>query len=135
MMDAALAVQIALFQRLAHDQGLTVALGVGRVFDHTPQSQAFPYLSFAQMQVRPFSASDFEGAEHSISLEAFSDAKGRKRLLNILSAVETALQSPLSLDDHLLISLTIESIALDRAEDGRSYQASVQLKLLTEPNS
>ena len=135
MMNAHLALQKALYAALLNDSGVSAALGGAYVFDHTPHSQPFPYITFADVELRPFAAQDLAGTEHALTLEAFSDAKSKKQVLAILSAVEAALEGAIALEGHELVALRTNRITLNRSEDGRIYEARLRLTARTEPLS
>ena len=132
MINASLSLQRALYAALIADADVLAALGGAKVFDHAPHNTAFPYITFSSVEARAWNTADTEGAQHSITLEAWSDGKGRRQVLAILSAVEKALVSPIAPDGHTLVLLQSERLSARRSADGRTYQASLVLKALTE---
>ena len=134
MPSASWALQQAVFAALAEDAALLALLGGPRIYDDVPQGTAFPYVTFALSQVRDWSTSTEAGAEHTLTLHVWSQAKGRKETHEIMSALGSALhEQPLSLTGHRLINLRLEQSDARRETDGETYHGIVRFRAVTEP--
>jgi hypothetical protein len=135
-MNASLDLQIALKTHLLSSAPVSFALGEGAVFDHVPQDTPFPYLCFGDIETRDWSTQVTRGHEHTIDLHAWSDHKGRREALDIIAAVDEALdQASLILVDHSLISLkTLFSTVLHEVNKSL-YHGIIRLRAVTQQNS
>lgn len=104
MVAAGWAVQRALYETLAAHPPLMAA--VTGIFDYVPQWQKLPYVTVGEAVETDWSAKDFEGREHRISVHAWSDHAGMAEAKAILGLVDEALEHmPAMLDGHRLVSL------------------------------
>jgi hypothetical protein len=134
MPSAAWSLQKAVFAALAADAPLIALLGAARIYDDVPQAADFPYLTFGQSTARDWSTASEDGSEHTITLNVWSQAKGRNEVHEIMAAARTALHgAPLTLDGHRLINLRHESSEARRAPDGETYQGIARFRAVTEP--
>lgn len=62
-----------------------------RVFDHTPQDSAFPYLVIGEATTAPFDVKDADGQDNFFMVHTWSRYRGTKELKEIMAAVITAL--------------------------------------------
>ena len=109
MPSAAWSLQKAVFAALAADAPLIALLGAARIYDDVPQSADFPYLTFGQSTARDWSTASEDGSEHTITLNVWSQAKGRNEVHEIMAAARSALHGqPLTLEGHRLINLRHE---------------------------
>jgi len=82
---------------------------------------------------QPAPASE-DGCEHTITLNVWSQAKGRNEVHDIMAAARTALHGqPLTLDGHRLINLRHETSEARRASDGETYHGIARFRAVTEP--
>lgn len=134
-MNATLDLQTALRSRLLSSPGVTFVLGPDAVFDEVPQGTPFPYLYMGDIETRDWSTQTRRGHEHTIGLHIWSDYHGRKEALNIIEAVDAALDgAALPLADHSLISMkTLFWTVLQELNKGL-YHGIVRLRAVTEPN-
>jgi hypothetical protein len=134
MPSAAWSLQKAVFAALAADAPLIALIGDARIYDDVPQSSDFPYLTFGQSTARDWSTATDDGSEHTITLNVWSQAKGRNEVHEIMAAARAALQGqPLTLDGHRLINLRHESSKARRAPDGDTYHGIARFRAVTEP--
>ena len=134
MPSAAWSLQKAVFAALTADAPLVALLGVARIYDDVPQSSNFPYLTFGQSTARDWSTASEDGSEHTITLNVWSQAKGRNEVHEIMSAARAVLHGqPLTLDGHRLINLRHESSEARRASDGETYHGVSRFRAVTEP--
>ena len=134
MPSAAWSLQKAVFAALASNAPLIALLGAARIYDDVPQSSDFPYLAFGQATTRDWSTASDDGSEHVITLNVWSQAKGRSQVHEIMAAARIALHGqPLTLDGHRLINLRHESSEARRASDGETYHGIARFRAVTEP--
>lgn len=76
--------QVALLTRLKATVGVPV-------FDYVPQEAVMPYVTIGEYTGVPFDAKDFEGLEPTVTLHAWSEAKGKAEAMKLLSKVEEAI--------------------------------------------
>ncbi|HEY7764443.1 MAG TPA: DUF3168 domain-containing protein [Aestuariivirgaceae bacterium] len=135
-MNATLDLQTALRKHLLSSADVTLVLGAHAVFDEVPQGTPFPYLYMGDIETRDWSTQTKRGHEHSVGIHVWSDYCGRKQALNIIEAVDTALEdAALPLADHTLISLkTLFWTVLHELNRGL-YHGIMRLRVVTESNS
>ena len=135
-MNATLDLQTALRTHLLSAPEVTFVLGPDAVFDEVPQGTPFPYLFMGDIETRDWSTQTKRGYEHTVGLHIWSDYRGRKQALNIIEAVDTALDGAvLPLVDHRLISLrTLFWTVLQELNKGL-YHGVMRLRVVTESKS
>jgi len=134
MPSATWSLQKAVFAALTADAPLLALLGAARIYDDVPQSSDFPYLTLGQSVARDWSTASEDGCEHTITLNVWSQAKGRNEVHEIMAAARTALHGqPLTLDGHRLINLRHETSEARRASDGDTYHGIARFRAVTEP--
>lgn len=133
MNSAALALRTAIVARITGDTDITAALGGARIYDDVPSRSEFPYLVFAQSTANDWSTGTDTGCEHTITLHAWSRARGRMETDVIIAAVADALHDqPLVLDGHRLINLRHEFSDTRRDGDGETFHGIVRFRAVTE---
>jgi hypothetical protein len=134
-MNATLALQTALRARLLASPAVTALLGPAAVFDDVPQGTSCPYVHLGDIETRDWSTQTRRGHEHIVSLHVWSDYRGRKQALDIIEAVDGALEgATLALAGHVLVSLsTIFWTVLHELGNGL-YHGIMRLRVVTEPN-
>jgi Protein of unknown function (DUF3168) len=131
---SALSLQQSLFSKLATDAPLLALLGGARIYDDTPQTAVFPYVTFGQSIARDWSTGTDLGDEHTLTFHVWSRAKGRKESHTILGAIRDALHDqPLTLDSHRLINLRHEFSDARRDPDGETIHGLARFRAVTEP--
>ncbi|MGE3064761.1 MAG: DUF3168 domain-containing protein [Hyphomicrobiaceae bacterium] len=131
--SAAWPLQKAVFAALAADAALSGLVG-DRIYDDVPQSTAFPYLAFAQVQARDWSTGTETGEEHVLLLHVWSRAAGRGEAHAVVAAIRDVLHdAALTLDGHRLVQLRHEQSDVRRDPAGETVQGIVRLRALTEP--
>jgi len=134
MPSASWALQQAVFAALAADAPLVALLGAPRIFDDVPQGTDFPYLAFGQTTARDWSTGTEDGAEHTLTLSVWSQARGKKEAHEIMGAVRAALHdAPLALNGHRLVTLRHEFSETRREPDGDTIRGTVRFRAVTEP--
>ncbi|MBX9592493.1 MAG: DUF3168 domain-containing protein [Hyphomonadaceae bacterium] len=127
-----------MFSALTADSTLTALLGGVRVYDDVPQGTPLPYLTLGQMTERDWSTGGEPGteagSEHSLVLQVWSSARGKKEAHDIIGAVRAALHDrPLALAGHRLVNLRHEVSETRRDPDGESIRATLRFRAVTEP--
>jgi hypothetical protein len=126
--------QQSIFAALSADAVLTALLGTGRIFDDVPQGTALPYVTLGQTTLRDASTATEDGAEHSLTVHVWSDARGKKETHAILDAIRAALHDqPLALAGHRLVNLRHELSEVRRDPDGATIHGLARFRALTEP--
>lgn len=133
MTHASLALQKAVVAALTAD-GTVGALIADRVYDATPRDATFPYLTIGQVNATDWSTGTETGAEHQLTLHAWSRERGKRECYAIAEAVETALHdSALELEGNALVNLRFEFAETRRDPDGITYHAVMRFRAVTEP--
>ena len=133
-MTAALALQIAVLERLRDDPAVTASPLAGRIHDAAPRDAAFPHLVVDEAVSRDRSGLDAPLAEHRLSLRLFSRKGGRREVAALAGLVEAALEaSDLALDGHRLVLLRRDATELRLRRDRLTAEAVLRFVALTEP--
>jgi hypothetical protein len=129
---ATLSLREALVARLKADAGVA-ALVAGRVFDHVPEREVFPYVSI-RATARAWDTTDDFGKEVSVEINAWSRKEGRRECELILHALEVSLRTmaPAVLTDHRLVNMTFEMADVLREEGGQTYFGYARFRAVTE---
>ncbi len=133
MTHPALALQKAIVAALVADTAVGALIG-DRIYDATPRDATFPYLSIGQVNTADWSTGSEGGAEHQVTLHAWSRERGKKECYAIAEAVEAALHdAALTLDGHALVNLRFEFAETRRDPDGITYHTAIRFRAVTEP--
>lgn len=133
MMDADLALQKALYARLADSADLAVLVAT-RIYDNVPGDTGFPYLTLGDAQVEDWSVGEATGAEHRLTFNAYTRGGGRAEAKAILGAVNAALHdAELTLEGHRLVNLRFLSAETMREADGATWRGAIRFRAVTEP--
>ena len=126
--------QKAAYQSLAADAALIGLLGGERLYDHVPQSSAFPYVAIDQMRINDWSTGSERGSEHVLMLHIWSRYDGKREAYEIADAIRNRLDdAELTLDDNRLVNLMHQYSDLKRDPDGETYHAIMRFRAVTEP--
>lgn len=133
MSDATLALQKAVLAALAGDAATGALIG-DRIHDAAPRNAAFPYLAFGSVRSADWSTGTEAGAEHRITLHAWSRGRGRAEVAAIAAAAVAALDdADLDLDGHHLVGLRWETTEIAGQADSLTWQATMRFRAVTEP--
>lgn len=78
--SAELGLQIAIFERLSQDAGMTLLLaGEGRIFDHVPENQTYPFGVYSGSPSVPWNTTTEKGVEAEVQIDFWSDEEGRSQ--------------------------------------------------------
>jgi hypothetical protein len=134
-MNATLALQTALRGKLLASSTVTAFIGPAAVFDDVPQGTKCPYLHLGDIETRDWSTQTRRGHEHIVSLHVWSDYRGRKQALDIIEAVDGALDgASLALTGHVLVSLSAIFWTVLHELGNGLYHGIMRLRAVTEPN-
>ena len=93
--DSQWAVQQAILTVLQTDSGLTALLagGSASVYDHVPQSSAYPYIAIGEATARPGEADNNDGdiMAQTVTIHSWSRHRGMKEVKEIMGEVVGAL--------------------------------------------
>ena len=132
MSGSALALQIAMRDRLLARAPLLVLLGGGHVFDEVPRGEQEPYVAFAGIETRDWSVQDQKAHEHFITLDVKTRSRSRKLAQDIAGEIEAALDgAALTLVGHVLINLRLTFWTVAKANE--NFGAVVKFRAATEP--
>lgn len=136
MSDATLPLRKAIIAALKADAGVTALVGT-RIYDVAPTGPVKPYITFGPVDVVTEVASEYEGSETSLQLDAWSAGPSSEESNRIGRAVRGALHEKelILSDNQRLVSLTVESVRYLRDNDGIAQHAVVTMQALTEPSA
>jgi hypothetical protein len=133
MTDPGWALQTAVYGALTTNTELLAALGGPHIYDHVPRKTPPPYVTFAQSTVRDWSSGSQAAHEHTMTLNVWTSASGRKKAAAVVTAVRAALHDrSLVLDGHHLVNLRHEFSETRRVEDGEMLNGVVRFRAVTE---
>ncbi|AHB49042.1 hypothetical protein W911_12500 [Hyphomicrobium nitrativorans NL23] len=135
MSSAAWELQKAVYGALVANADLVAALGGARIYDEVPRGAAFPYVTLGPTTTRDWSTGTEEGAEHALTLMAWSKAPGAREVHLVLDALRAALhEAALSVSGQRLVSIRHEASDTVRERDGETWQGIARFRAVTEPN-
>jgi hypothetical protein len=130
-----LAMQKGLRAALAANAGVS-AIVSSRIYDEPPQNVVFPYLRMVDIDPTAFDTDTTEGAEISISVEAYSrSASGRVEAAQMAEAVRAALhrqETSVTVTGFTLVELIFQTFNVTRDADGRGYTAVIVFQATLE---
>lgn len=126
--------QKAVYGALVANAGVVAALGEARIHDQVPRGAPFPYVTVGPITTRDWSTGTEEGSEHTLTLTAWSKARGAREVHLVLAAIHAALHdAALSIPGHRLVSLRHEMNDVVRERDGETWQGIARFRAVTEP--
>ena len=132
MPHPALALTKAVYAALVADAGVGALVG-DRIHDAAPRNAVFPYVGIGDVQTADWSTGTERGAEHRLTLHAWSRTPGKAEALAVLEAVRAALDdAALDLDGHALVSLRFDWASAARDPDGLTWHGVVRFRAVTE---
>jgi hypothetical protein len=128
-----LALQKAVVAALIADTSVGATVG-DRIYDAPPRNADFPYVTIGQANISDWSTGTDAGAEHQLTLHAWSRERGKRQCYGIMDGLEAALHDrALTLDGHALVNLRFEFAEARRDPDGITYHGVVRFRAVTEP--
>ncbi len=136
MTSAALELQRGVFASLQANADLAAAMGAVRLYDQAPVNAKFPYLTFGRTAVYDWSTDTETGAEHLVTLHAWSKERGKSECQALIEMVRAALDdAALALDGHALIRLRAEYSEVRYEDDNDVHHGLIRFRALTEAAS
>lgn len=128
--DGQLALQKALVAALKNNTDAGA-----NVFDDVPTSNPFPRITFGPIQVLPNMADCMDGSEAFVQIDVWSQSKfGMVEVKTIAGQVRSLLHdATLTLDDHELQQMLVDSTQYLRDPDGLTKHAAITFRALTQP--
>jgi predicted oxidoreductase len=127
------ALRKAIHAKLASASSLIAVLGGTKIFDEAPRNVEAPYLTFADTQVRDWSASLSRGAEHLFVIAVWSAARGTKEAIEIGNSVIDLLDDVLlDLEGYKLVNLRFVQFETKREAHGRFARVNLRFRATTE---
>lgn len=134
MSAAASELQKAVYKALTGDAALTALLGGADIYDHTPPSASFPYVTFGQTSVFDWDTASEPGCEILFTLHIWSRAKGRKEVFAILDAVTGLLdEAALAVEGHHLVAIRFEAAETAYDDDVAVHHGQARFRAVLEP--
>jgi hypothetical protein len=131
---ASAALRAAVHDALAADSALSALLGGPKIYDEPPRAAVFPYVTLGEARIADWSTGSDAGAEHHLTLHAWSRQGGHREAHMIAGALLQALDdAPLALAGHRLVNFRFAVADIRREADGRTYHALVRFRAVTEP--
>jgi len=132
--SAAWELQKAIYAALRADAPLAALLGAARIYDDVPRGAAFPYVTFGPSTTRDWSTGTETGAEHIVTLRAWSKAGGEREVHQILDTVRAALEgATLAIEGQRLVNFRYEASETQRGADGETFAGAARFRAVTEP--
>lgn len=130
MAGSANALQAAIHARLSGDATLTALIGTGSVFDRRVTGRAMPYLVLSEITTSDFAPGT---EEHVMTIEAWSDARGRKQSQDIAARVKALLDGVgLALTGFSLVNMAHQRTKARRELRTRAEVAEMSFRAVTE---
>ncbi len=128
------ALREALYTALTGDTALQALIGnPARVHDDVPPDAAFPFVTFGDADASDWSTKESLGAEHTVTLHAWSRYEGHKEAQQILETIEALLHDAnLTLTGHALVNLRFVSSGIVRDPDGATAHGFIRFRAVTE---
>lgn len=130
--DASLAVQTAIFARLAGATALAGPLG-GRIHDRRPEAAGFPHLVIGEASATDKGCKSRDGQSHMVTLHLWSRYRGRAEVKGLIDLVAGELhRQPLALgpDFTWVASRVAATLAVDD-DDGVTSHGILRLRVLS----
>jgi len=133
MSEPSLALQATIVAALKGAAGVTAFVGQ-RIYDHTPASAVFPYISLGDMQVLPDKADCIDGVEVTSQVDVWSRTIGYPECKNIGREITEALDDqPLIVSGHHLVVFEVETVRYMRDPDGLTNHGVLVFRALLQP--
>lgn len=133
MSAASYALRASLITALKASASLITLLGGEKIFDETPASTAFPYIHVGSWEVKDWSTDTDFGHEHRVTLIAYARNGGKAEVERISEEVLHILDDmPLTLTGHRLVNIRFTTAEFKREKDGRTVQAVMRMRAVTE---
>lgn len=132
-MNAAGALQKAIFGALAGDAALTGVIGPDGVHDHLQARSHRPCVVIAAIESRDASTASEAGEEHLVTLEARTGEGGNRVVQEIAARVRALLDdAPLVLNGFALVSIFHQRTKTGRDAKAKGHVAEIVFRAVTE---
>jgi hypothetical protein len=130
MADAANALQKAIYTVLIGDAVLTGIIGPAGIFDRRMTGRPMPYLVIAEIATTDIGPG---AEEHILTIEAWSDAEGRKQVQTIADRVKALLHDTApALSAATLVNLQHRTTRVRREPRTKAFIAEIVFRAVTE---
>jgi len=130
--DSSWEVQRAVYAALTGD-GTLMGLVQG-VHDHVPAGAAFPYVTVGEATASAWGGAGLDGIEATLTLHAWSRARGHKEVKTILAALHRILHdASLAVTGQALVNLRFDFAESLLDEDGLTYHGISRFRAVTHP--
>ena len=124
------ALQAAIHARLAGDAALSAMIGPGSVFDRRVTGRPMPYLVLSGIATTDYGP---DAEEHLVTIEAWSEAEGRREAQEIAARVKALLDdAALPLTGFALVNLRHRSTRARREPKSKAQVAEMVFRAVTE---
>jgi hypothetical protein len=128
--DSSWPLQQAVYTALTGD--VTLMAMVTGVHDRVPQGAAFPYITIGENTARSWGAAGVDGVEATLVLHAWSRARGRKEVKQIMAEIHRILDDAgLPVTGHALVNLTFEFSEYLPDADGETEHGLARYRAVT----
>lgn len=133
-MNSTSALQKAVYETLSSDPGLLALIGPDRIHDDVPPATRPPYLVFVAGDLSDWSTGSEDGEAHSLTIDAWSSARGRGEVAAIAAAVREALAglSAIGSPWHL-VQFRHETTGFERDPQTEYFRGRMRFRALIEP--
>jgi len=137
---ASVALQKAVYERLANDTELTALIGTGKVFDYVPDGTTAPFVVIGDDgdgETLNFQFTDLEEDVHELTMtfHTFTEApRGRLAVKQILSRLHDLLIAEvILLEEFVLITVDFVAAQVLRDEDSLTYHGVFRCRCVVRP--
>jgi hypothetical protein len=109
----------------------TLLSKVNGVYDYVPEKTSVPYVTFGHVQSSSEGSKTDDGEKITVTLDIWSESKGRKEAVNILSIIENILKADVELDTAFLIDQKVTNREVWEESYGL-YHATLEIEFLIE---
>jgi hypothetical protein len=128
MADSGFAIQKAIYTALNGNVGAGVS-----VYNHVPQDSAYPYVVINGSEMTEDDYLTERKSECHVYISVWSQYKGNKQVLDIISLIDTVLHNKkLSLDVGAMIICKIKRKRVNIDADGITYMGNVTAHIMVE---
>ena len=112
---------------------LTAALSPIKAYDAVPQGAAYPYVVIDSQEQTPDDPLTSRRDERMFYLSIWSQYRGQKEVLDILSLVDSALhQQRLAMDEGRCVRVYVENKRTMREPDNLTFQGAAKVRFILE---
>lgn len=119
-------VQEAVYRRLSCDTALSSM--VKGIFDYVPEKTSPPYVTLSRIYSEPLDTKTSTGEIVTLTIDVFSEAKGKKESINILKQIEASLTPELEVEGAFLMVQSVVSREIQEIAESL-YQATIEYRI------